>query len=481
MTAASKTITIKPIYESSSEEDEHRNITMLRRGKEEDTPSEAARRQARSWFDSNIASKKNAGKDKEKSKKHRSTNSKSSNKDKSRHGTGRRHGSDREGHSSSSHHRRRSVSSTSEDEEEDDVPQPDQSMALATRRRLTSPSMVSQFTTRTNATNKSSGSSGSNSTVTQASLTKRSTALVHRPEPDHAPMSPAVPDAPDVFAFLQPPSVMDMPIGSDSESESSSGSDHDEDGVHDQQRPHWSRTNSQSALVHTPQKGHNSSSSSTSSSFHGEDDFSSPIADVDTDRSTSPERSVKDHDSDDASDAHSVKIATQMAAAQQRQHLHALASPSLQRTNSSVPPTPSSMLTPRFPPGGMQSPRFPHERQPVPQGRLPPASGYELLASRLASSRFNNEDGSNPKPIYRKFGNLNHRVLLHLQDELSELEEHLHRLDQADAQQRQLENSVIPASRRAAAQAGGELEWHKTDVLGKIGYKLTQYSMLIFT
>jgi hypothetical protein len=78
--------------------------------------------------------------------------------------------------------------------------------------------------------------------------------------------------------------------------------------------------------------------------------------------------------------------------------------------------------------------------------------------------------------MYRKFEALNHRVLLHLQDELSELEEHLQRLDRADTQARQTDRSIIPASRRAAAQAGGELQWHKTDVLGKIGYKLTQYS-----
>ena len=484
MPAILKTITINPIYETSSEEEnEQLKMNMLRRGKEDDTPSEAARRQSRSWFDSNIASKKAGGKDKEKSKKHRSTNSKSSNKDKSRHSTRRNHGSDKEGHSSSSHHRRRSVNSTSDEEEEeddDDVPQPDQSMALATRKRLTSPSMVSQFTTRTNATNKSSGSSGSNSTVTQSSLTHRSTALVRRPEPDHPPMSPAVPDAPDVFAYLEAASVLDVAIASGSESESGSDSEHDEEEQNNQARPQWSRANSQSALVHTSQHSHNSSSSSTASSFHGEDDFSSHSVDLDTDRSTSPEHSVKDHDSDhedDTSDAHSVKIATQMAAAQQRQHLHALASPALQRTNLSVPPTPSSMLTPRFAPGGSQPPRPPCERQPVSPGRAPVASGYELLATQLATRHPDVENGRVLKPIYRKFEFLNHRVLLHLQDELSELEQCLQQIDRADSQARQLERSMIPASRRAAAQAGGDLEWHKTDVLGKIGYKLTQYSM----
>ena len=83
------------------------------------------------------------------------------------------------------------------------------------------------------------------------------------------------------------------------------------------------------------------------------------------------------------------------------------------------------------------------------------------------------------KPLYRRFEALNHRILLHLQDELSELEEQLHRLDTADTQTRRLQNSILPASRRAEALAGGELQWHKTDVLGKIGYKLGQYNHVL--
>jgi hypothetical protein len=108
-------------------------------------------------------------------------------------------------------------------------------------------------------------------------------------------------------------------------------------------------------------------------------------------------------------------------------------------------------------------------------------TGYELLASRLSSynSTSELEDANVIKPIYRKFGALNHRLLLHLQDELSELEEQLHRLDNADTQSRRagLGGRVVPASRRAAAMQGGELQWHKTDVLGRIGFKLAQYSM----
>lgn len=80
------------------------------------------------------------------------------------------------------------------------------------------------------------------------------------------------------------------------------------------------------------------------------------------------------------------------------------------------------------------------------------------------------------KPIYRRFESLNHRLLLHLQDELSELEEQLHRLDTTDTQTRRLQSSILPASRRAEFLAGGELQWHKTDILSKIAFKLGQYS-----
>lgn len=83
------------------------------------------------------------------------------------------------------------------------------------------------------------------------------------------------------------------------------------------------------------------------------------------------------------------------------------------------------------------------------------------------------------KPIYRRFEALNHRLLLHLQDELSELEEQLHRLDTTDTQTRRLQSSILPASRRAEFLAGGELQWHKTDILSKIGFKLGQYSKIL--
>lgn len=469
-------------------EDSEDETHMVLKEKDPDSQSQVARRDARSWFDSNMFAKgsgkdreKEKEKEKEKSRKHRSSTSKHQSKSKPKNTNVKKEtGNTREEKAivPVSRHRRtlsnRHNDSTSS-EEEDEVREDHRMVLAVSGARLTSPSMVSQFTTRTN---KSGGSSGSNSTVTQASISKH-TALVKRQEPDEPLLSPAVPDAPDVFAYLQPPSVLDMAIGSDSEeSDEESEEEEDEDEEHEAQ-VHWSRKNSQTALVHQPLEPHDqaSSSSSASSSFHGDEDFqSSPHADVDTDRSTSPDSSAKGHDSDhehpSATDPVSVKIASQMAAAQQRQNRYGdMQQTNVQRVNTNIPHTPSSAMTPRY---------APQEQHPMSPSDQFPATGYELLASRLSCRNPDIEDGRIIKPMYRKFEALNHRVLLHLQDELSELEEHLQRLDRADTQSRQHERMMIPASRRAAQQAGGELQWHKTDVLGKIGYKLTQYSSSTF-
>jgi len=130
----------------------------------------------------------------------------------------------------------------------------------------------------------------------------------------------------------------------------------------------------------------------------------------------------------------------------------------------------------------------------LPRGEKLPLTGYELLAAKLSAPQGQTatsgakaretaapgaESDIHIKPIYRRFEALNHRLLLHLQDEISELEEQLHRLDTADTRTRRLQNCILPASRRAESMAGGELQWHKTDVLGKIGFKLGQYNNVL--
>jgi hypothetical protein len=80
--------------------------------------------------------------------------------------------------------------------------------------------------------------------------------------------------------------------------------------------------------------------------------------------------------------------------------------------------------------------------------------------------------------MYRKFEQLNHRILLHLQDEISELEEELRYLDECIAQMSPVskEGRPQPASRRVESRQGGELHWRRTNLLGRIYLKLGQYS-----
>ncbi|CZR68829.1 uncharacterized protein PAC_18729 [Phialocephala subalpina] len=403
----------------------------------------------------------------------------------------------------------RSTGSTSSSE--DDEPIPDHRAVLAAARaRLSSPSMLSTFTTQTTATNASSSSSGSNSTVTQTSIAKRPN-TGKRPTGE-APLSPAVPDPPDVFTFMNDDghqSAADEKPHEDTEKpqqgvvEEHDGQDEDEDEEEeessDDETPQWTQKQIEASPIESAEHP-GSTSSSASSSFHG-DDFSDTLVDNDTDRSTSPERSVKGHEchepkpletipeipelsaapasppqtpSPASPDRASSRMAAQMAAAQQRQHqygsMNQFGTPNMPRGNAQLPVIPQSALSARYPQQMAQ--------RPLPRAEKLPVTGYELLASQL-STRADAEDGTGIKPLYRKFEALNHRLLLHLQDELSELEEQLHRLDHADTQSRRTDRHIIPASRRAAAIAGGELQWHKTDVLGRIGFKLAQYNQAL--
>ena len=95
-------------------------------------------------------------------------------------------------------------------------------------------------------------------------------------------------------------------------------------------------------------------------------------------------------------------------------------------------------------------------------------SGYDQLASSIDSK---NEQFL--QPIYRKFGNLNNRMLLYLQDEISEIEETLRELDKQENQY----NGDRPASRRAEARFPSHIQWYRMDLLNKSFAKVEQYSM----
>lgn len=456
------------------------------------------------------SSKANMGKDRERERSRRQHRTKHSHRSKNPNYR-RTRGSSRERSPDQGRprHRRtssnRSCSSGSSSDEKERIQDHRQVLAAA-RAQLTSPSMISAFTTLTATTNQSSGSSGSNSTVTQSSVSKRTVGKeIEIPEDT---ISPAVPDAPDVFEFLEdasqdPPSDMeDDGEGSGEEEqneERAEDEDEDEDEEDDEDDDDGDEVHSSEPNLHWPPPEASympnaqvpiltpDNSSSGTSSLHGSDHFSETPADHDTDRSTSPEQSVKDHASDHEAEPEppspaSLKFASQLAAAQQRQNAHIamqnFGPQNIPRRDTMYhygPAATSTALSPLYQ-QSMSS------RSPPLAGKTP-VTGYELLASRLSSHATSSEESEEKriKPIYRKFEALNHRLLLHLQDEISELEEQLHRLDSVDTQSRRTgaNGSILPASRRASQAAGGELQWHKTDILGRIGFKLAQYSKFL--
>ncbi|KAF1984381.1 hypothetical protein K402DRAFT_142802 [Aulographum hederae CBS 113979] len=107
--------------------------------------------------------------------------------------------------------------------------------------------------------------------------------------------------------------------------------------------------------------------------------------------------------------------------------------------------------------------------------------GYELLASKLQANQSEQENSKDKlMPMYRGFEGLKHRVLLHLQDEISQLEEELRILDECIAQLPQPEGMEnLPASRRAETNHGTDLHHRRTSHLGKIFMKLEQYNQAL--
>lgn len=142
-----------------------------------------------------------------------------------------------------------------------------------------------------------------------------------------------------------------------------------------------------------------------------------------------------------------------------------------------------SQMPPPFSPHGSQPPRYQqHAPSSLNQTKYP-MTGYELLAHELSATASSPDDSAPPAseivPVYRKFEHLNHRVLLHLQDETSELEEELRQLDRCIAQMSPKDPSsgqAYPASRRNDARYGGDLHFKRTELLGRIFQKLEQYS-----
>ncbi|KAJ5287606.1 hypothetical protein N7478_003292 [Penicillium angulare] len=108
-------------------------------------------------------------------------------------------------------------------------------------------------------------------------------------------------------------------------------------------------------------------------------------------------------------------------------------------------------------------------------------SGYGLVASHLTRSR--GEDKGAFPPMYRRFESLNHRVLLHLQDEIAQMEEDLNILDEYEEMHRAAAaekdgNKPVPASRRvdAQSQSFSSLHYRRMDLMSALIQKTEQYN-----
>lgn len=141
-------------------------------------------------------------------------------------------------------------------------------------------------------------------------------------------------------------------------------------------------------------------------------------------------------------------------------------SPAFQHVVRNPPMAPSRV-------GAALSQVGPSMLQPGYVAEKPPMSGYQLLAAKLVGGL-----GGRPvTPMYRRFEALNHRLLLYMQADLVELEKELQLLDSRDTMERGY--GMLPASRRQERWSNSPLAQQRTEVLGQIGYKLSQYNRVM--
>ena len=81
--------------------------------------------------------------------------------------------------------------------------------------------------------------------------------------------------------------------------------------------------------------------------------------------------------------------------------------------------------------------------------------------------------------LYRRFGYIHSRLLLHLQDELRELETELHDMDKRDAKNEQGRRCL--QSREEDEERGLSGQYHRGELLGKIKEKVSQYGTCVNT
>ncbi|PWY92401.1 hypothetical protein BO70DRAFT_376087 [Aspergillus heteromorphus CBS 117.55] len=155
------------------------------------------------------------------------------------------------------------------------------------------------------------------------------------------------------------------------------------------------------------------------------------------------------------------------------------------RPEAYYPRSSASFNRPPLPPSPPRSPEEdlhrPNRKRRRNTKTAPRHSGYGLVASRLSSSTESQE--ARIPPLYRRFEDVNHRVLLHLQDEIAQMEEDLRVLDEHEEMHRaaiaeQEGTKMLPASRRmdAQAQVYSSLHYRREELLGALARKTEQYN-----
>lgn len=325
-----------------------------------------------------------------------------------------------------------------------------------------SPSMISNLTSATVHTNGSGSSSGSGSTIRRAPFRRRgsggrrfslnarnhsisSTSWQHR-SPKQPPQN--IPTGiSNVLQYLdaESPTQPQYPIIGSTNSPTS-----------------WRYDQNNVQISPTMQ----SSGSSGNGSFQS-DVFSEPIYEAVSDRSWSPEHVAAGGPPAPISTKGINPPFTAMSPVQQQRYSVYQGSPNQGIVDPQFSGSPFQHQFPNQPPP-MPGPPQMNGLPPSP-GRMP-LTGYQLVAAKISGDL----GGPPVKPLYRRFETLNHRLLLFLQDEISELEEQLVKIDAAETQNRFMQGGM-PASRRQESAQGGEQQMLR-EILGQTGYKLGMYS-----
>ncbi|PIA96003.1 hypothetical protein CB0940_10597 [Cercospora beticola] len=153
----------------------------------------------------------------------------------------------------------------------------------------------------------------------------------------------------------------------------------------------------------------------------------------------------------------------------------------MQQYQYASPAIPMAYPVPQHGVNGYVAQAAPPPAPDAPDNAQQTIAGYEMLARELSNEQ------SAVKPIYRRFEYLNHRILLHMQDELQEMEEQLRRVDEiiatleppVPAGEGGQSPSPPPASRRSDKNYGSQWHHQRTELLGRIFLKTKDYNAAV--